>query len=985
MAQVALRALFLHDPSRLAAYSLRDAVLLSAAATLVLALTYLPVVYRLKLRAWYLKRGEARRSLCWSLLADDSRLMGSLQAPGDARLRAQIVFLFGRFAPHAPLWQYVIWARSLGLILTAFLVPVLFETDTVDPNDIGYDSRGAVWVSVCVQMALAATIVLAALVATLLVHPYSYLFQNTLDKALVGCALLLIILGGVYTFATDTNSQNRLVVEFVMLGLMLGTVAASLLFLLHIFRKQSWELVASVKDQIERRVSAAAKGPRLSRITVEASGVWGGSGGGCSGGGGGGRGSVTAGLRQLVNFTFGPDAAAGGGGSGVKTVQDGGLDPMSLAMKWRARNQPSAVMAGGAAADVRGGPEDLCCLREGPIDLASQPELRAQLAELDFDASAASMAGAARGASSRCCEGGAPSAAGYALRRVVVPRQVGGVGIEMRGVIVAGVSGTAAAAGLVAVGDVVVAVNGRRVWHRQSGGVGAAMDPSRVENELAIVRRVDTGGKQGGRAVVTGAMRWKGPSRGSSSAEGFGGVMTNPVTREQPPAVPVDLCSLSSQAELVGALRRSSQVAAAAAKKDMATAEREQKRALRRLSRRSSSARQKSPMQVQVQTQVQMQTEPRLMQEQNSRSSCRGSSSSSAAPSVRVSASETSTDWATATRISDMGRGILLGAELSAGTKRLRGSSTSSSTLPSSTYSLQALSEEHGSANVSSLTTAFCGASSTTMMMRIRSSMELEQADVEWALDADTDASVDGTAESTSTRLHAEHANGLVAVPPMELPAGGSAAGPGSCSAALAAARLRRKVSLRAADEAYEATKDRPGRRVGMSTAERLRSQRSQKMLRESLQTRSQQPQQQQQQQQQRGDKHSAEQTSTAERSSEDSRSREVAMAPVLRSTKCRLTRLSLSSRTPEAPTRHAPRRARSGSTLVVQQWRGSGNGCAGVASCKMRHSVVGGGGGGGGSSAEGEDDLGEETLAPSSVAAKERPPRLRSGKSGKC
>ena len=58
---------------------------------------------------------------------------------------------FLRFAKHAPYWQYLIWVRSLGLVVVGFL-PILVTPDAVDDELIGPSSPLNVKISVWVQL-----------------------------------------------------------------------------------------------------------------------------------------------------------------------------------------------------------------------------------------------------------------------------------------------------------------------------------------------------------------------------------------------------------------------------------------------------------------------------------------------------------------------------------------------------------------------------------------------------------------------------------------------------------------------------------------------------------------------------------------------------------------------------------------------------------------------------------------------------------------
>ena len=53
-------------------------------------------------------------------------------------------------------------------------------------------------------------------------------------------AFVLVLLGGVFAFATEEGEPSQFVVEVVMLGLMVGTVAAALLSLAYVSHVDGW-------------------------------------------------------------------------------------------------------------------------------------------------------------------------------------------------------------------------------------------------------------------------------------------------------------------------------------------------------------------------------------------------------------------------------------------------------------------------------------------------------------------------------------------------------------------------------------------------------------------------------------------------------------------------------------------------------------------------------------------------------------------------
>ena len=186
------------------------AMFVSSLATL-LAMLYLVLLYRLKLRALRLQKGKAAtspypRGLRGVLQrkVDGSFAIAYLKRTETRRLQAQLSFLTGRFAPQAYYWQvrcrapsharvdrthraaeppcqFIIWARSAGLILDAYL-PFAIDADTADTDATGPSSPPLVWASVLLHLCFALAILAASFYATVRLRPYVYRFQVTLSK-----------------------------------------------------------------------------------------------------------------------------------------------------------------------------------------------------------------------------------------------------------------------------------------------------------------------------------------------------------------------------------------------------------------------------------------------------------------------------------------------------------------------------------------------------------------------------------------------------------------------------------------------------------------------------------------------------------------------------------------------------------------------------------------------------------------------------------
>ena len=104
--QIPISTIHYSNPSRYS-WSLQNVLLCFLSVGLIAAVCFVCVLYRLKLRAWHLQTGySAPGRFPWAVL-DRTWAMRRLLATSNARHDRQLKFLHGRFAPHAPFWQYV--------------------------------------------------------------------------------------------------------------------------------------------------------------------------------------------------------------------------------------------------------------------------------------------------------------------------------------------------------------------------------------------------------------------------------------------------------------------------------------------------------------------------------------------------------------------------------------------------------------------------------------------------------------------------------------------------------------------------------------------------------------------------------------------------------------------------------------------------------------------------------------------------------------
>ena len=124
----------------------------------------------------------------------------------EARLRARLRYLTGKYADHAPHWQFVLWARQLTLI-------------AVNEAFAGFDGSPMV----LAQAAATLLVLAAALVLHTRTAPYQHRYQNVGESVLASCSILGVVGGCVYyVYHEQLGVASVAVIEAAFVGMLLG-------------------------------------------------------------------------------------------------------------------------------------------------------------------------------------------------------------------------------------------------------------------------------------------------------------------------------------------------------------------------------------------------------------------------------------------------------------------------------------------------------------------------------------------------------------------------------------------------------------------------------------------------------------------------------------------------------------------------------------------------------------------------------------------
>ena len=125
------------------------------------------------------------------------------------RLRVRLQYLVGRYARHAPYWQFVLWGRQLGVIA----ITAGFEA---------YDDDSMVLAEAGATLAVLA----AALLLHLRVRPYAHRYQNFGEVVLSLFSMVAIVVASaVYWRRAELTQVSTQVFGAALIGMLLGPVA----------------------------------------------------------------------------------------------------------------------------------------------------------------------------------------------------------------------------------------------------------------------------------------------------------------------------------------------------------------------------------------------------------------------------------------------------------------------------------------------------------------------------------------------------------------------------------------------------------------------------------------------------------------------------------------------------------------------------------------------------------------------------------------
>lgn len=129
------------------------------------------------------------------------------------RLARRVFYLTGRFAPHAPRWQFVIWARllALGLLVAGSGLAQRL-----------YSAPGALYKTQNVTVPLSALVIIVFWYAQQRYKPYAYRYQNTLESLLHASLLLTTALQAIGAGVDDSTTMDILISTSLLGGLLCG-------------------------------------------------------------------------------------------------------------------------------------------------------------------------------------------------------------------------------------------------------------------------------------------------------------------------------------------------------------------------------------------------------------------------------------------------------------------------------------------------------------------------------------------------------------------------------------------------------------------------------------------------------------------------------------------------------------------------------------------------------------------------------------------
>jgi hypothetical protein len=123
----------------------------------------------------------------------------------EARLRRRLRFLVGKYADHAPYWQFVVWGRQLLLMASDVLVRYFY-------GESAFVQAGLICIELCLCLLLQVR-----------VRPFETAEQNRLEASLLASDALLVA-GSIVYFAASKSAQAIMIDACLVLVLIVAPI-----------------------------------------------------------------------------------------------------------------------------------------------------------------------------------------------------------------------------------------------------------------------------------------------------------------------------------------------------------------------------------------------------------------------------------------------------------------------------------------------------------------------------------------------------------------------------------------------------------------------------------------------------------------------------------------------------------------------------------------------------------------------------------------
>ena len=208
--------------------------------------------------------------------AEDGARRRLSQLPNN-RLNERMRFIQKRFETHAPYWQFVVWGRQLMLFFMTILpdatvkrgstmvAVVANSTNTTEQHSsstvIHGTPRPEPW-SIYTAAGIGIVVLLLSWWLHVHTHPYRYKFQNYVESGLFFTAIIVIILGCLYSILHNEYGYSGIHIDVVMVTILIGSVVIAAANLTWNYRKHQKEIAAAASNMMK---GAAAATEQLAR------------------------------------------------------------------------------------------------------------------------------------------------------------------------------------------------------------------------------------------------------------------------------------------------------------------------------------------------------------------------------------------------------------------------------------------------------------------------------------------------------------------------------------------------------------------------------------------------------------------------------------------------------------------------------------------------------------------------------------------------